>query len=552
MATPADAIQNVNAGHVYLKPNIRGAFSLLSQQVTNKYTYSPGTLIISLDFVTETAYDPDNKPKYKLVFKNGNFIEAEITEAFAGGLLTSASVKKTYNEVGTDGQTVVNTYNLGSTSLSATRDVGGGEISVVTAYEWALTYWAQAGYNIYETIIQKSWAGGNYTPYIGNSNSEIIKGWSISQMREQHLIDFLAGDTSEGTTYPGDESDTGGGSGSFYGQNDVIGVPSLPSIQAIDFGFNSIYNPSSADMIAISSWLWSDDFEQNILKNFTSPFENILAIAIVPIGISATNANFKIGNVTNTNITLPKVDTQYIEIDCGYIDVQEYWGSFLDYNATYTIYLPFIGYRSIKPDDMVGGQIGVIYHVDLLSGLCVCFIWTNKDGINHVLYTYTGSIFYNIAISGANYMSMYNQQLQATANGINNFVGSLGSIASNAVQGNLFGVASGFSSMLTGQALAQRQYDTAKPDYGRGGTNGGNAGIFSIRYPYLIQSLPIGQAPKNYAQLQGIPSQIHFKLTDLVGKGYTEVGAIVVDTLSTCTDEEKTEIINILRGGVIL
>ena len=357
-----------------------------------------------------------------------------------------------------------------------------------------------------------------------------------------HIVDWLCGQFSPPTEYPGDASNTGGGSGYFYSQNDVIDIPALPSIQAIDFGFATIYNPSIANIQAIASWLWSDDFDEAIKLNYISPFDNIVGLSIVPVNVSSVSGILRVGNV-DSNIAVPRVTAQYGEIDCGTLDVHEFWGSFLDYNASYSIYLPFIGYRALKPDDMVNGELGVVYHYDLLTGIVVAFIWARKeDNIKHVLYTYTGNMFYNVAFSGANFMSLYNQQLSATTSGINNAMSSVGQIAS----GNIAG---GLTSLITGTQQAQRQYDTAKPDYGRGGNNGGNAGLFGIRYPYLIQSLPIGQTPKNYKNLQGIPSQIYKKLSDLTG--YTEVDAVIVNTL-TCTEEEQLQIIQQLKEGVIL
>lgn len=358
----------------------------------------------------------------------------------------------------------------------------------------------------------------------------------------QPIINFLAGNSSSKPDYPGDPSQTGGGSGYFYSQNDVIDIPALPSIQAIDFGFATIYNPSVANIQSVASWLWSDDFDEAIKLNYISPFDNIVGLAIVPVNVTSVSGILRVGNV-DSNIAVPRVTTQYGEIDCGSLNVKEFWGSFLDYNASYSCYLPFIGYRALKPDDMVNGELGVVYHYDLLTGIVVAFIWARKeDGIKHVLYTYTGNMFYNVAFSGANFMSLYNQQLSATTSGINNAMSSVGQIAS----GNILG---GLTNLFTGQAQAQRQYETAKPDYGRGGNNGGNAGLFGIRYPYLIQSLPIGQTPGNYKQLQGIPSQIYKKLGDL--SGYTEIDRVIVNTL-TCTEEEQTQIIQQLKEGVIL
>lgn len=359
---------------------------------------------------------------------------------------------------------------------------------------------------------------------------------------QSHIVDWLCGQFSPPTEYPGDPSNTGGGSGYFINQNDVIDIPPLPSIQAIDFGFATIYNPSVANIQAIASWLWSDDFDEAIKLNYISPFDNIVGLSIVPVNVSSSAGILRVGNV-DSNIAVPRVTNQYGEIDCGSLNVKEFWGSFLDYNASYSIYLPFIGYRALKPDDMVNGELGVVYHYDLLTGIVMSYIWARKeDNIKHVLYTYTGNMFYNVAFSGANFMSLYNQQLSATTSGINNAMSSVGQIAS----GNIAG---GLTSLITGTQQAQRQYDTAKPDYGRGGNNGGNAGLFGIRYPYLIQSLPIGQTPKNYKSLQGIPSQIYKKLSDLTG--YTEIETVIVNTL-TCTEEEQLQIIQQLKEGVIL
>lgn len=380
--------------------------------------------------------------------------------------------------------------------------------------------------------------------YEVNYNNEIIDDfvsiWGYPEASSD-IINWLCGEQAEPEQFPGDPSATGGGSGWFISQDDTIGIPSLPSIQAIDFGFSTIYNPTTAQMQSIAAWLWSDDFDENIKLNFVSPFDNIVSISLVPMNVPSIAGILRIGNV-DSNIPINKVTQQYFEVDCGSLNVLEFWGSFLDYNAAYSIYLPFIGYRSLKPDDFVNGTIGVIYHVDILTGLVIAFIWTIKeDGIRHVLYTYTGNMNYNVAFSGANYMAMYNQQLSATVSGINNAVQSVG----KALSGDITGAVD----LLTGQSMAKRQYETAKPDYGRGGNGSGGAAIFGIRYPYIIQSLPIGQPPQGYNHMQGFPSQISAQLSTL--SGYTEVDAVVVDTL-TCPQEEKETIYKLLKGGVYL
>lgn len=380
--------------------------------------------------------------------------------------------------------------------------------------------------------------------YEVNYNNTIIDDfvgiWGYPEASSD-IINWLCGEQAEPEHFPGDPSGSGGATGWFISENDTIDIPPLPSIQAIDFGFSTLYNPTTAQMQSIAAWLWSDDFDENIKLNFVSPFDNIIALSLIPWGLTTVAGILRIGNV-DSNIPVARVTKQYDEVDCGSINVLEYWGSFLDYNATYSIWLPYIGFRSLKPDDMVNGTIGVVYHIDILTGCVVAYIWTRKeDNIKHVLYTYSGNMNYNVAFSGANFMSMYNQQLAATTSGINNAVQSI----SKALSGDITGAVD----LLTGQAQAKRQYETAKPDYGRGGNGSGGAGIFGIRYPYIVQCLPIGQVPDNYMSLNGVPSQTYAKLSTLTG--YTEIDRVIVNTL-TCTEDEQKQIVALLKEGVIL
>ena len=375
---------------------------------------------------------------------------------------------------------------------------------------------------------------------------------------DSHVVDFLAGDYAE-ISYPDTTGYIGGGNGQFYADNDGVPFSRVPRLQLIDLGFNTIYTPSQAETRSIAEWLWTDDFNDNIKLNYVSPFDNIVMLAMCPISsrhFTTINAPFKIGNTYMEQggqyMTLLKIQRQYLELYCGTRTIKGFWNGFLDYDSTYTIYLPFIGFRSLKTDDIINSEVTIKYNVDLLTGQAVAEVGcvplnpeTGEEDKLSVLYSFPCNVYYNMAFSGANFISQYNQQLSATASGINNFVSSIGQVAS----GNILG---GIANFFTGQKLSERQYETAKPDYGRGGNNGGNVGCLSCRFPYIVQSLPVTQVPKDYAKLNGIPSQVKIKLSNLVGKGYTEIQTTNVSQLTNCTDVEQQEILKLLQGGVIL
>ena len=140
-------------------------------------------------------------------------------------------------------------------------------------------------------------------------------------------------------------------------------------------------------------------------------------------------------------------------------------------------------------------------------------------------------------------MSMYNQQLSAINSGISNVVSGARQLAG----GDIIG---GVTNLFTGQQQAKREYETAKPEYGRSGNSGGNSGYFSYKRPYIVKCQPRESSPKNYKEYLGVPSMIYYKLKDLTG--YTEIDSVVVDTLTHCTDSEKNQIINQLKNGIII
>lgn len=421
--------------------------------------------------------------------------------------------------------------------------------------------WNSIGEVLYPTLaVNDTWP---YTWQV-DYNQSLPDDYLSSEMgypqNVSHWVDFLASGASAPPDYPGDPGEATGGNGRFYADNDGVPFSRAPRLQLIDLGFNTIYNPTREEMRSIAEWLWTDDFSDNIRLNYVDPFNNIVMIAASPIkasDLTLVNAPFKIGNTYMRSgsqyMTLNKVNDQYIELYCGTRTIEGYWNNFLDYEATYTLYLPFVGFRSLKTDDVVNSDVSIKYIIDILTGhatvevACIPFNPdTGERGKLSVLYSFPCNIYYNMAFSGANFISQYNQQLSATSSGINNAVSAAGQIAS----GNVLGAVAGIANLLTGSAQSKMEYDTAKPDYGRGGNNSGNIGLFSCRYPYIVRSLPITQSAENYNQLRGVPLQLDYQLSDLTG--YTEIEAVVVDTLSSCTTDEKNAIVDMLKSGVYL
>ena len=336
-------------------------------------------------------------------------------------------------------------------------------------------------------------------------------------------------------------SGPGGGDGTLgHGDLDDIDpatIPGLPGISAADLGFITMYNPSVAQLKALSSYMWSNLFDLNTFKKlFSDPMQSIIGLAIVPVQPSvAGSKNVHFGSI-DSGISMPYLSTNYVQLDCGSVALEKYVGCFMD-NDPYTkisIYLPFVGIRQLSADDVIGGSIHVVYNIDVLNGACACFIEHSTRG---VLYSYNGSCITNVPLTSVNFSGAIQNAVSA--------IGSMIGIAAGVTTGAAPVAAMGALGLATSAANTAIN---SKPSVQRSGNLGGSAGILSIMTPYVIIERPSLSVPSNVQHYVGQTSNITMSLGAC--RGFTLCEYVHIDNVSATT-EEIMEIESLLKQGVI-
>ena len=353
----------------------------------------------------------------------------------------------------------------------------------------------------------------------------------FSYMKEvSDVLKTAKGEVTDPYEKGGSSSGTGGGTGNFDGTGDDVDIPSLPTLSAVDTGFITLFNPSIAQLKNLANYMWDGSlFDLNTWqKLFADPMDAILGLSIVPVAVpNGGTGDVKVGNIS-TNVSMTKAASQYVEVDCGTINVNEYWGAYLDYDP-YTkaeIYLPYCGIHPIATDDIMGKAVHVVYHVDILSGACCAYV---KCG-GSVLYSFIGQCASSIPISGTDFTNVINGVISAAVN-----VGSM--VATG-----------GASAPLAVPALAQTAVNSMKPSIEKSGAMSGTGGMMAVQTPYLILTRPRQALPSRQNTFTGYPSFITESLGDL--SGYTEIEEIHLENISA-TESELSEIENLLKSGVI-
>lgn len=294
-----------------------------------------------------------------------------------------------------------------------------------------------------------------------------------------------------------------------------------------------IYNPTNAQIQSFGAWLWSSNFVDQLLKVFNDPMQAIISLhKIYATPHTGGTANIKVGYL-DSGVASKWVDQQYIEVDCGSVDLPEIRANVYDYDpfTQVRLYLPFIGIVSLDTADVMRGKIGVKYKVDVITGTVVATVSVTRDnGAGGVIYQYTGSCCEAYPLSSGSYMGILTGVLGIAA-------GVAGTIATGgAAAPALLGGAAGLTAMHT------------KVEHSNGFS--GNAGAMACKKPYLIISRQQTAMSNGIAGEGGYPSNSYIVLNQC--RGFTKVKYIHLTGIRGATDGEHDEIIRLLTEGVII
>lgn len=297
-------------------------------------------------------------------------------------------------------------------------------------------------------------------------------------------------------------------------------------------GLWSIYNPSLQQVNDFGAWLWSDTLADQFKRIFNSPIDGVIGFHMLYcVPTTGASRNIKCGFLQSP-VSAPVVSNPYVEIDCGSVTIEEFYGNALDYdNTRISLYLPFVGIVPLDTNIVMGSELEVTYRVDVLTGTCLAQVKVIKQNSNAVMYSFAGNCAVQVPLTATTYTGVVGALLNGISAGASIMTGNLVQAAGSAAGA----LASGFSGLSGAK---------------QSGTFGANAGALGIRIPYVIITHPVTAMPYNFEQLQGKPSNMAVTLSSL--SGFTRIKYVHLENIGSATEEEINMIKERLMEGVII
>lgn len=301
-------------------------------------------------------------------------------------------------------------------------------------------------------------------------------------------------------------------------------------------GLWSIYNPTVSQIQRFGKWLWEDPIEgltqpgDTLKKLFQNPMDAIISLHKVYVTpTTGASQNIKVGYL-DSGVSSKTVTNRYVTKGLGSVTINPLNGNFMDFDGVeLTIFLPFIGMRSLDTSVCMGATLSLSYRIDILTGAIVASLTVNKNNISGVVYQWVGNMLESVPLTSSNF-----------SQAVNAVIGLVGSAVTT------IGTGGATAPMLAGAGI--NALGSAGTSIQNCGSIGGNAGALASKTPYIVYSIVQTYNPYNWRHIKGLPDNV----TQTVGSqsGYIEADEITGTT--TMTDEEFRDCKNMFSDGIFI
>lgn len=318
------------------------------------------------------------------------------------------------------------------------------------------------------------------------------------------------------------------------------GPSNIPNTD-IKGGLYTLWHPSADNLQKLGAFLYGGTTQGTIASIIGDPINAIIQLtewAVTPVDGPVKSP--VICNIGATELKMPTIPNQFMQFDCGTIEIPREYHDFRDYEpyTRLSLFLPFVGDVNISTNDcIIPHKIHVIYNIDFLSGVACAEVLIDED----VRYAYQAAMCAAVPVTSSDASRL-----------IASIIGAAVGTVSGGVMGGIVGGTAG--SRMASRALIGGVTDVAmSPINGiqtqRTGSISANTGLLGEMKPYVLVTRPISVVADQYKSLIGQPYQLDGTLGSQ--KGFVKVREVHLDGI-TATEAEKTEIEQLLKEGVIL
>lgn len=240
------------------------------------------------------------------------------------------------------------------------------------------------------------------------------------------------------------------------------------------------------------------------------------------------------------------------------------YNNFLDFEpyTKLSLILPYYGEVDLNTVEVYDKDIGIYYVLNYTNGHAMIFICNDTDKI--VLDSYDCQLGIQVALNASNALqvaanheyyknTLVNSEIRAAGDAVNSIGGGLGQMFGGNLIGGIGRVVGGTAKAGANAAQAGADYTynekMNRPKATSVGTTDGNEAWYGESEVILVRQTYEYIVPDNYDSLIGRPSNKKATIGNV--DGFLTVSSVHVENIPTATDDELSEIEQLLYSGII-
>lgn len=297
---------------------------------------------------------------------------------------------------------------------------------------------------------------------------------------------------------------------------------------------NCLYNTDTTIVEALKDglWLWGNN-----------PIDFLIDLYYVPFSISnfytLITGSVKFGTYVFANAgTFPIIEeTSGNRVTLFNTMFEPIYGDWRDFAyVKYDLFLPFIGFVPLDVNLYIGKTVKCEMMFDITTHTIRYYLFAN--GI--ITDRFDGSVGINLPLMASDMVNKAKMDIQNARGEITSAFGAVGSV----LRGDVGGIAENIANFAQSAAALEGQ---KTPEKVVGGYSPA-MNIYDVKYAYLRITETKHYSPGSLQSVYNYPSYYIGQIGNCTG--YCEIEDIQLK--SNCTESEYNEIINLLKGGVII
>lgn len=410
-------------------------------------------------------------------------------------------------------------------------------------------YAPDSAYTEVNSVDEEYW-WGNWTNYDNNAN---IIGYGATNIP---IYKSIADVQSYFDGEIGIEDAVNGGDASI--QTSSIGQPltttDIPTINLASSGIGCFaYALSEANLKEImEDYLFTTDTTlQTTMKEAlwqwgNNPIDFIIDCYYVPFSITSfydtINANLKFGTYQFPDTSYPAIkETNGNRLTLFNTTFEGTYGDWRDYTQfTYDLFLPFIGFVPLDPQKYINHLVKCEMMFDITTHNLRYYLFV--DGL--ITDRFDGSVGVNIPLMASDVVNKAKHDRDLRYGMASDVISGIGSVAGAKTVGQA--ISGGISAIADG--IKKYEELSINPASHVEGAFSSSMNVYDVSYAYLRITEKQMIIPSETHAIYGYPSYYMGTIGNL--RGYCEINDIQLK--SNCTESEYNEILDLLKGGVII